>query len=60
MNNKKNVVVLISILVGALILGAGIPLFIVNHNKNVEAKKLADEKNRGLGQYSEYPPLPWW
>ena len=54
MNNKRNVIVLISLLLAVLIIGAGIPLYIVNNNKKEQAEKVAEEKNRGLGKYSEF------
>ena len=54
MKNKRNVIVLISLLLAVLIIGAGIPLYIVNSNKKEQAEKIAEEKNRGLGKYSEF------
>ena len=56
MNKKRNIVVMIVLLIAVLVVGAGIPLYFVNNkNKNqTETETVAEEKNSGLGKYSEF------
>ena len=54
MNKKKNIVMMIGLLIVVLIVGAGIPLYFASNKKKAEAEALSEEKNKGLGKYSEF------
>ena len=54
MKKKRSVVIMIGLLVAVLIVGAGIPLYVVSNNKKAEKEKKEAEATRGLGRYSEY------
>jgi len=57
MEKKKNVVMILGVLLAVLILGAGIPLYITMSNKLAAKKAAAEEAakaNLYLGRYSEY------